>query len=64
MKTINNHSQKFQELQVDIDGMKLEITRKDATISMLKNEKFRANNEIAVLDGCLLFCSYVSYFIN
>jgi len=44
---------KIKELQVDIDGMKLEITRKDATISMLKNEKFRANNEIAVLDGTL-----------
>ena len=40
--------------------MKLEITRKDATISMLKNEKFRANNEIAVLDGYLLYCSKVS----
>jgi len=41
---------KIKDMQVDIDGMKLEITRKDATISMLKNEKHRATNELCSLD--------------
>nr|CAB3231367.1 citron Rho-interacting kinase-like [Phallusia mammillata] len=37
---------KLKDMQSDMDGMKLEISRKDANISMLGNEKLRLSGEL------------------
>ena len=38
-------------MQSDIDGMNLEISRKDANISMLSNEKARVATELRATEG-------------
>ena len=38
-------------MQTDLDGMNLEISRKDANISMLSNEKTRVSNELRATEG-------------
>jgi len=41
---------KLKEMKVEMEGMKMEISRKEGTISMLKNEKHRAFTELTSLD--------------
>lgn len=48
-------------MQSDMDGMKLEISRKDANISMLGNEKHRLSGELTATEGKNLLCLGLIY---
>jgi len=50
-----------KDLQSDLDGMHLEVSRKEANISMLTNEKSRLNGELDAVEGMLL-CYNISVF--
>lgn len=43
----------LQDMQSNLDGMSLEVSRKDANISMLSNEKARVTCELQAVEGWL-----------
>ena len=51
-----------QVLESELDGLKLELTRKEASVSMLSNEKTRLAGELKVLEGkCFTEAVYLCF---